>query len=178
MVGKMKFKPKEIMVNLPAIHLFDHEDGISELAGAINTIISGKVKIKCESLGRISGQFAGLFYVQRNHESKQIRDEFMQLIEQEEISNSGQYVEKQFDSLEDEPDSFPWDFNFRIDYNEDLMCDKFKLAERGRLSDKDSFEFLDIEQLNDIYYTDTITAKKMIRQAKHWLTIIGEKYID
>ncbi len=82
---KSKVKPKEIQVNLPAAHLFSTEDEISALAAAINTIIHGKVKIKCESLGVLGGQYVGLFYVQRNNESQEIHDEFMRLIEQEEM---------------------------------------------------------------------------------------------
>ena len=83
----MKFKPKEIMVNLPAIHLFASEKDVPMTAAAINTIVHGKVKIKYEILGTLGGQVAGLFYVQRNHESQQIRDEFMQMILEEETRN-------------------------------------------------------------------------------------------
>lgn len=80
----MKVKPKEIAVNLPAVHLFVTEDEIPALAAAINTIIHGKVKIKYEALGVLGGQFVGLFYVQRNNESQQLHDEFMELINEEE----------------------------------------------------------------------------------------------
>jgi hypothetical protein len=81
----MKVKPKEVMVNLPAAHLFQSEDEMASFASAINTIIHGKVKIKYEVLGLLGGQYVGLFYVQRNNESQEIHDEFMRLIEQEEI---------------------------------------------------------------------------------------------
>lgn len=80
----MKFKPKEIMVNLPAVHLFSSEDEIPALAAAINTIIHGKVKIKCETVGVLGGQHVGLFYIQRNSESQELREEFTRLINQEE----------------------------------------------------------------------------------------------
>jgi hypothetical protein len=80
----MKFKPKEILVNLPAVHMFNDEEKVAEFAANINTIIHGKVKIKYEVLGFLGGQMAALFYVQRNHESQQLRDEFTQLIENEE----------------------------------------------------------------------------------------------
>ena len=58
-----RVKPKEIMVNLPAAHLFATEDEIPALAAAINTIIHGKVKIKCENLGVLGGQYVGLAMV-------------------------------------------------------------------------------------------------------------------
>ena len=74
------------MVNLPAVHLFSTEDEIPALAAAINTIIHGKVKIKCETVGLLGGQHVGLFYVQRNSESQELRDEFIRLINQEEES--------------------------------------------------------------------------------------------
>lgn len=84
----MKVKSKEIMVNLPAVHLFSTEDEIPALAAAINTIVHGKVKIKCEVVGVLAGQFVGLFYVQRNNESQEMRDEFIRLIELEEEEQS------------------------------------------------------------------------------------------
>lgn len=102
----MKAKPKEIMVNLPAVHLFACEEEIPALAAAINTIIHGKVKIKCETLGVLGGQYVGLFYVQRNNESQEMRDEFMELIEQEELNKTI--------ALEDPP--LPIDTNYPDDW--------------------------------------------------------------
>jgi|HubBroStandDraft_5_1064220.scaffolds.fasta_scaffold11763_3 hypothetical protein len=81
----MKVKPKEILVNLPAAHLFQSEDEMASFASAINTIIVGKVKVKYEFLGLLGGQSVGLFYIQRNNESQEIHDDFMQLIEAEEM---------------------------------------------------------------------------------------------
>jgi hypothetical protein len=81
----MKVKPKEILVNLPAAHLFQSEDEMASFASAINTIIVGKVKVKYEFLGLLGEQSVGLFYIQRNNESQEIHDEFMQLIEAEEM---------------------------------------------------------------------------------------------
>jgi hypothetical protein len=81
----MKIKPKEILVNLPAAHLFQNEDEMVSFASAINTIVVGKVKVKYELLGLLGGQSVGLFYIQRNNESQEIHDEFMRLIEAEEM---------------------------------------------------------------------------------------------
>jgi hypothetical protein len=81
----MKFKPKEVMVNLPVVLTFMTEDEIVQMAAAFNTFIHGKVKMKYEVLGTLGGQFVALFYMQRNNESQQLRDEFMELIEAEEI---------------------------------------------------------------------------------------------
>lgn len=102
----MKVKPKEIMVVLPAAHLFQSEEEMAQFASAINTIIHGKVKIKYEMLGQLGGQCVGLFYIQRNNESQLIHDEFRRLIEQEEM-NEVEVTEHEYemgseDFLEDE----------------------------------------------------------------------------
>ena len=80
----MKSKPKDIQVNLPAVHLFSTEDEIPSLTTAINTIIHGKVKVKYEVLGVLGGRFVGLLYIQRNKESQEMHDEFVRMIEEEE----------------------------------------------------------------------------------------------
>lgn len=80
----MKFKPKEVMVNLPTVLTFQEEDEIVEMAAAFNNFIHGKVKMKYEILGVLGGQHVGLFYLQRNNESQQLRDEFVEAINQEE----------------------------------------------------------------------------------------------
>jgi hypothetical protein len=85
----MKIKPKDIRVNLPAVHLFDDEADIPALASAVNTIINGKVKMKYETLGTLGGQFVGLFYLQRNDEFQELHNQFRQLIEDEEIAGYG-----------------------------------------------------------------------------------------
>lgn len=83
----MKVKPKEVMVNLPVALLFDEPWEIISFAANINTILHGKVKLKVEELGVLGGRHVGLFYLDRNPEYHQIRDEFVRLIEQEEIVN-------------------------------------------------------------------------------------------
>ena len=82
-----KTQPKEIFVNLPAVHLFDSEEEIPIIASSINRVICGKVKVKYDSLGVLGGQFVGLFYLQRDHDSISLRDEFLRMIEAEEIAN-------------------------------------------------------------------------------------------
>lgn len=96
----MKTKPKDIQVNLPAVHLFQSEDEMALFAYAINTIIHGKVKVKYDELGTLGGQSVGLFYIQRNHESQILHDEFMRLIEAEEIGS--------LEMPEEEPSTFSW----------------------------------------------------------------------
>ena len=81
----MKVKPKEVLLNLPVALLFDEPWEIASFAANINTILHGKVRLKAEELGALGGRFVGLFYLQRNSESQQIHDEFIRLIEQEEI---------------------------------------------------------------------------------------------
>ena len=82
----MKVKPKEVLLNLPVALLFDEPWEIANFAANINTILHGKVRLKVEELGSLGGRFVGLFYLQRNNESQQIHDEFMRLIEEEQIS--------------------------------------------------------------------------------------------
>jgi len=83
----MKFKPKEIMVNLPVVLTFAQEGEDAALAANFNTFVHGKVRLKYEALGTLGGQYVSLFYMQRNHESQQLRDEFMQMIQDEEMIN-------------------------------------------------------------------------------------------
>jgi hypothetical protein len=91
-------KPKEIMVDLPAVHVFSTEEEISALAAAANTFVHGKVKIKCETVGILGGQFVGLFYLQRNEESQFLRDSFIQAINDEEsLGDDDPYPEEDTD---------------------------------------------------------------------------------
>lgn len=83
----MKVKPKDVLVNLPIALLFDEPWEIASFAANINTILHGKVRLKSEDLGRLGGRYVGLFYLQRNNECQEIRDEFVRLIEQEEQQN-------------------------------------------------------------------------------------------
>jgi hypothetical protein len=82
----MRVKPKEVLVNLPIVLLFDNEDNIPELASSFNTFLHGKSKLKYDQLGTLNGQFVGLFYLQRNDEFHQLREEFVNMIGQEQIA--------------------------------------------------------------------------------------------
>lgn len=96
----MKVKPKEVLVNLPVALLFDEPWEIASFAANINAILHGKVRLKVEELGVLGGRHVGLFYLQRNDESQQIHDEFVRLIEQEEVA---QHVDTSYvPSSEDE----------------------------------------------------------------------------
>jgi hypothetical protein len=88
----MKVKPKEVLVNVPVVLLFDDKDSIPELASNFNTFLHGKVKLKYEDIGILNGQFVAIFYLQRGDEFKQLRDQFSSLIEQEEIYTPKSYV--------------------------------------------------------------------------------------
>jgi hypothetical protein len=81
----MKVKPKEAMLNIPIVLLFNNADEIPELASNANVFIHGKVKIRYEELGSLNGQFVAIFYIQRNDEYHEIRSEFVRLIEEDEI---------------------------------------------------------------------------------------------
>lgn len=101
----MKVKPKEVMVNLPVALLFDESWEIISFAANINTILHGKVKLKVEELGTLGGRHVGLFYLDRNNEYHEIRDEFVRLIEQEEIVNHSPPVVSEEDQIAEQYDS-------------------------------------------------------------------------
>ena len=82
----MKVKPKEVLLNLPVALLFDQPWEVANFAANINTILHGKVRLKAEELGSLGGKYVGLFYLQRNNESQEIHDEFIRLIEEEEMT--------------------------------------------------------------------------------------------
>jgi hypothetical protein len=82
----MKVKPKEIMVNLPIALTFATEDEVGMFAANINTLIHGKVRVKTDVVGTLGGQIVAIFYLQRNDEYSQIREEFCRLIENEEMN--------------------------------------------------------------------------------------------
>lgn len=83
----MKVKPKEVLLNLPITLMFRDYHEIPAFAENINQLIHGKVKIKCEELGCLGGQYVGLFYLQRNDEFTEMRRTFKEMIEQEEMDN-------------------------------------------------------------------------------------------
>jgi len=84
----MRIKPKEILVNLPIVLTFQSSEEILVFAANINSLIHGKVKVKCEELGTLGPNHIGLFYLQRNNEYQELREEFLNLIEQEEIERN------------------------------------------------------------------------------------------
>lgn len=82
----MKFKPKEVMVTLPAVHLLSNEEEGAQLAANFNTFLYGKVRLKYELLGTLGGQSVFIFYLQRNNEFTDLREQFMVMIEAEEAN--------------------------------------------------------------------------------------------
>ncbi len=81
----MKVKPKEALVLVPAVHLFTQEGEDAQLASSFNTFLHGKVRLKYETLGMLGGQYVSIFYFQRNNEFTELRQQFMDLILQEEL---------------------------------------------------------------------------------------------
>lgn len=79
----MKIKPVKIMVNLPIVLPFGSFYEIPQFAAAINSIINGKVKVKCEELGTLGPQCMGLFYLKHDDEYQQLRREFLSMIDDE-----------------------------------------------------------------------------------------------
>lgn len=107
----MKIKPKELLVNLPVVLLFNGEDSsdqAAQFASNVNTIIHGKVKMKVEGLGTLGGQLAVIFYLQRNNEFTELREQFMKMIEAEEM---GQLIQEEPTTDElygADPNADPW----------------------------------------------------------------------
>ena len=85
----MKVRPKEVLLNLPVALLFDSTEEVVAFAANINAILHGKVRLKAEELGALGGRHVGLFYLQRDLESQMIHDEFVRLIEEEEVGSRG-----------------------------------------------------------------------------------------
>ena len=81
----MNIKPKEVFLDLPQVLTFRDYHEIPQMASHINTFIHGKVKVKYEELGNLAEQYVGIFYLQRNDEYQELRNEFMELINQEEM---------------------------------------------------------------------------------------------
>jgi hypothetical protein len=81
----MKVKPKEIMVNLPVVLTFTHEGEDAALASGFNTFLHGKVRLKYEVLGKLNDQYVSIFYLQRNNEYQSLREQFVDMIEKEEM---------------------------------------------------------------------------------------------
>jgi hypothetical protein len=79
----MKVKPKEVLVSLPTVIILPTEDEAAQTAAAFNTFLHGKVKLKYEILGVLNGHVV-IFYLQRNNEFQQLRDEFMEIINEAE----------------------------------------------------------------------------------------------
>lgn len=98
----MKIKPKEVLINMPVVLMFDDENKINEFAANVNTILHGKVKVKCEDLGVLGEQHVGLFYLQRNGEYHGLRETFVNMIEGEEVNQSDlfSHLEKAADATE------------------------------------------------------------------------------
>lgn len=80
----MKVKPKEVLLNIPIVLMFDDYHQIPSFATNVNQLIHGKVKIKYEEVGCLGGQYVGLFYIIRNDEFKELRQSFKDLINKEE----------------------------------------------------------------------------------------------
>lgn len=103
----MKVKPKEVMLNLPIALLFSTQDEVAQFAANINTLIHGKVKVKVEDVGVLGGQYVSIFYLQRNNEYSELREEFVQLIENEEMKLNERIEEYN----NREPDKDDWGYD-------------------------------------------------------------------
>ena len=77
----MKIKPKDVSVNLPIVLAFDpsSSDSIELFASHINAILHGKVRLKYEYLGDLGGNSMAIFYLQRNSEFSELREQFMEI---------------------------------------------------------------------------------------------------
>jgi hypothetical protein len=83
----MKFHPKPVLLSLPIALSFDHDDGAAKFAANINTILHGKVKVKYDIPGSLSSKVIAIFYLQRGDDFFALRNEFVEMIEREELEN-------------------------------------------------------------------------------------------
>ncbi len=90
----MKVKPKEVLLNLPVALMFDSSEEIPQFAANINTILHGNVRVKYEELGTLGKQEVGLFYLQRNGEFSDLREQFKSLIEAQELAEHERIMTK------------------------------------------------------------------------------------
>ena len=81
----MKVKPKQIPLIVPTVAQFDKSDDAIKFAETLNHMVHGKSKMKMEHLGSLAGKEMFLFYFARNAGCQAVRNEFKQLIEQEEV---------------------------------------------------------------------------------------------
>lgn len=82
----MKVKPKEVLVNIPVVYTLPDENDNAMLASNFNTFLHGKVRLKYDYLGKLGDQYVSIFYFHRNDEFHELRNSFMEMIEQEEMS--------------------------------------------------------------------------------------------
>lgn len=150
----MKLKPKDIQVNLPIALLFDQENEINNFATSVNMIVHGKVKLKSENLGKLGNKFVGLFYMQRNNESQSIREEFLRLINIQEVGYNPSDKEYNTNLKEKK-----YQFNIKDD---NLMLEEYILAEKI----DGCFEFVDSETLDEL-----VDLNDILEQAEQYLTI-------
>jgi hypothetical protein len=99
----MSIKPKEALLTVPIVLMFDSSDEIACFASNVNAILHGKQRLKTEELGVLGGRFVGIFYLERGKEYQELRDSFVRLIDEEEF---GSQEEKYLPSeLRDEDES-------------------------------------------------------------------------
>jgi len=84
----LSVKSKSVLIDLPSVKFFDDKDEIVYFAKVINQFIHGKIKVKCEFLGSIGEKYVGLFYLKRNFESGELKDDVMKMINSYETANT------------------------------------------------------------------------------------------
>jgi hypothetical protein len=79
----MATKPKEVLLTVPIVLMFDTLDEISNFAANVNSILHGKSRLKTDELGVLGGREVALFYLERGREYQELRDSFVRLIDEE-----------------------------------------------------------------------------------------------
>lgn len=70
----MKIKPKEVLVNLPCQFEFQNEEELAQMAANINSILSGRTRVKYDVMGYRGEMLIGLLYTERNKEYLEYRE--------------------------------------------------------------------------------------------------------
>lgn len=158
----MKVKPKEIFVNLPIVLLFDDNDEIAKFAANINSLVHGKIKVKCEELGELNNQHVGIFYLNRNDEYGELRQQFVTMIDNELILEHNRSLPKKNGGVECDVESGP------------CACGAWHYAERKQIVEDNGWSSK--EHTVMLYLLDSLTSAP--EKSDDLLSIIHESHAD
>lgn len=93
---------------LPIILMFADSNKIYEYAR--------KNKLKCDNVGCLTGKFVGVFYLKKTTKYAELRREYSQKIEYEELENDNSTL---WENIEDHNDVYNYPYTFQLFDGED-----------------------------------------------------------